>query len=112
MKFRKIKNTNDNLCTTEAFDGQSIEEKVFEAVNSKSPIEAVAPMVYSERKDGVLPETNIRTDRFEIAQEAMNSIAIGVRERRLKRMLNNETKKEDKPVSGNSLLNNDTSVLN
>lgn len=112
MKFRKIKNTNDCLCTTEAFIGQSIEEKVFQAVNSKTPIEAVAPMVYSERKDGVLPETNIRTDRFEIAQEAINSIAKGVRERRLKRMLSNETKEVDKPASGNTLNTNEQSALN
>lgn len=87
MKFNRIRKSNDNLCTTDGFIGYSIEEKVYQAVNSKAPIEAIAPMVYTERKDGVLPETNIRTDRFEIAQEAMTNIANGVRERRAKRIL-------------------------
>ena len=95
MKFKKITSNNHNLCTTESFIGQSLEEKVFQAVNSKAPIEAVAPMVYTERKDGVLPETNIRTDRFEIAQEAMTNIANGIRERRAKKLL----EKTDKPVT-------------
>lgn len=101
MKFRKIKTDKNNITTTEGFSGESLEEKVYKAVNSKAPIEAVAPMVYTERKDGVLPETNIRTDRFEIAQEAMTNIANGVRERRAKKMLEKyEVKKADKPVSG------------
>lgn len=98
MKFRKIQNNNRNLQTTEGYEGQSLEEKVFQAVNSKAPIEAVAPMVYTERKQGVLPETNIRTDRFEIAQEAMSNIAEGIRVRRAERIF----KKTDKPVSGST----------
>lgn len=102
MKYRKIEKNKRTLCTTEAFIGESLEEKVFKAVNTNAPIEAVAPMVYSERKDGVLPETNIRTDRFEIAQEAMTNIANGIRERRVKKMM--ERNKTDKPSadSGNT----------
>ena len=94
---RKIKEKIDCLKTTDSFIGQSLEEKVYQAVNSNAPIEAVAPMVYTERKDGVLPETNIRTDRFEIAQEAMTNIANGTRERRAKHLLKKEA---DKPAAG------------
>lgn len=93
-KFKYIKQTDKSFKTTEGFEGQSIEEKVFSAVNSNAPIEAVAPMVYTERKDGVLPETNIRTDRFEIAQEAMTNIANGTRENRAKKMLEKIDKQE------------------
>lgn len=104
MQYRKIKYYDRGLNTTESFIGQSLEEKVYQAVNSKAPIEAVAPMVYTERKDGVLPETNIRTDRFEIAQEAMTNIAKGIRERRMKKMLEKPqektTEKIDKQASG------------
>lgn len=115
MKHRKIQNNGRILNTTEGFQGKSLEEKVFEAVNSKAPIEAVAPMVYTERKDGVLPETNIRTDRFEVAQEAMTNIAEGIRVRRAKRLFEankpNENKM-DKPASGSGNSTTQTSVQN
>lgn len=54
--------------------GESIEEKVRRVTTTNEAIENVAPMIYTERKDGVLPQYDIRTDRFEIAQNAMNKI--------------------------------------
>lgn len=42
---------------------------------SGEPIENVAPLIYTERKEGVLAETNIRTDRFEVAQQAMDAVS-------------------------------------
>lgn len=48
-------------------DGQSLEEFLRKAMNGKEPIQATAKMTYNDRKDGVLPQHNIRTDRFELA---------------------------------------------
>jgi len=67
-----------------SFIGESIEEKVRKVTADNTTIEAISPMIYTERKDGVLPEYNIRTDKWDIAQQAMNTIAIGTRERRNK----------------------------
>lgn len=36
--------------------------------------DGVFPTIYTEKKDGVRPEYDIRTDRFEIAIEAMDKI--------------------------------------
>lgn len=36
--------------------------------------DGVFPTIYTEKKDGVQPEYDIRTDRFEIAIEAMDKI--------------------------------------
>lgn len=47
--------------------GKSIEEEIRQAVTSKSPIESIAPEIYTPLKDGVLPQYDIRTDRQEIA---------------------------------------------
>lgn len=80
--MKAILRNGKKLVTTEAFLGNSIEEKVRRITASGEPIEAVSPMVYTERKDGVRPDTNIRTDKWEIAQEAMNSIAEGTRQKR------------------------------
>ena len=35
-------------------------------------------ITFTERKDGVLPEYNIRTDRFEIAREAQDRLNQGI----------------------------------
>lgn len=52
--------------------GETIENKIRRIVNNKEPITDGASLIYSERKDGTLPETNIRTDRWEVAVEAMD----------------------------------------
>lgn len=36
--------------------------------------DGVFPTIYTEKKDGVLPEYDIRTDRFEVALDAMDKI--------------------------------------
>lgn len=70
----KIKRYKSNFLNDSLEKGESIEEKMRRVTTSNEPIENVAPMLYTERKDGVLPETDIRTDRFEIAQEAMGAV--------------------------------------
>ena len=37
-----------------------------------APITDGAPIIYTEKKDGVLPQYDIRTDKWEIAQSAMD----------------------------------------
>lgn len=36
--------------------------------------DGVFPTIYTEKRDGVLPEYDIRTDRFEVAIDAMDKI--------------------------------------
>ena len=36
--------------------------------------DGVFPTIYTEKKDGVQPEFDIRTDRFEVAIDAMDKI--------------------------------------
>lgn len=52
--------------------GESIENKIRRAVNNNEPIKDTAPIIYTEQKDGVLPQFDIRTDRFELALDATN----------------------------------------
>lgn len=54
------------------YDGESIETKVERVVQNKEPIEDGAEIIYTEKKQGVQPQYDIRTDKWEIAQEAMN----------------------------------------
>ena len=54
--------------------GESIEEKVKRITENNEPITDGAPIIYTNRDDGVLPAYNIRTDRWEIAQAAMEAV--------------------------------------
>ena len=62
---------NDN----ESYEGETIETKIMRIVENKEPIEDGAPLIYTERKDGVQPEYNVRTDKWEIALDAMDKVA-------------------------------------
>lgn len=53
-------------------EGKSIEEKVRLATTTKSPIESISPIIYTDAKDGVRPEFDIRTDRQELALDAID----------------------------------------
>ena len=55
-------------------EGESIEDKVRRITENNEPITDGAPIIYTNRDDGVLPAYNIRTDRWDIAQEAMDAV--------------------------------------
>lgn len=54
--------------------GETIEAKVRRITENNEPITDGAPIIYTNREDGVLPAYNIRTDRWEIAQQAMDAV--------------------------------------
>ena len=64
MKTVRIKDKH-NMQPVECYEAESIEEKVRRVVNQNEPIEDGAPIIFQERGDGVKPEFNIRTDRWE-----------------------------------------------
>lgn len=70
----------------ETYECETIEAKLRRILANKEPIEAISPTIYTERKDGALPEYNIRTDRFEIAQKAMEKIATNKRNIRMEKI--------------------------
>lgn len=52
--------------------GESIEEKIRKARTQGVKIDSVAPVIYTAKKEGVKPEYDVRTDRQEIALDAIN----------------------------------------
>lgn len=66
--------TKTTIKQNKTYEGERIEEKINRILNNKEPIKDGAPLVYTNRKDGVLASTNIRSDRFEIAIEATDAI--------------------------------------
>lgn len=82
-------------------EGESIETKVERITQNKEPIKDGAPLLYTERKNGVMPAYDIRTDRFEVAIDAMDKVS---KDRVAKREARAEMKIikviEDEPVNG------------
>ena len=60
--------------TPKLTEGETIEQKIERIVHNGEPIKDGAPIVFTERKDGVIPAYNPRTDRFEVAVEAMDKV--------------------------------------
>lgn len=66
--------TKNKLKVNTSKQGETIEEKVCRITTNKEPIKDGAPLIYTERKHGVQAGYNIRTDRFEVACEAMDKV--------------------------------------
>ena len=54
--------------------GETIEQKVERIMSNKEPITDGAELQFTERKDGVRPEYDIRTDRWDMAVDAMDKV--------------------------------------
>lgn len=73
MKTKVIK-SNSSLESVEIYEGETIETKVSRIINEKAPIEDGAPIIFTDRAQGVLPAYDIRTDRWDIAVDAMDKV--------------------------------------
>lgn len=71
-KVQKDKKTG--ITVNKSYEGETIEQKVNRITNNKEPISDGAPLIYTDRKDGTQPAYDIRTDRFEIAVDAMDKV--------------------------------------
>lgn len=80
--YKTVKRTKTNLEVNNSYEGITIEERIRLMVNNKEPITDSSPLIYTERKDGVRPEYDIRTDRFELAVDKMDVVAKAIRAKR------------------------------
>lgn len=94
----------NNLTVNESAEGETLEQQIERMISNKEPITNADALMYTERKDGVRPETNIRTDRFEIAIEATDKIQRSYSARREERQKLKEQENggtESIPTPGN-----------
>lgn len=63
------------MTSVEVFEGETIEQKIERVVSNDEPITDGAATIFTERKDGVISAYNIRTDRWEIATDAMDAVS-------------------------------------
>lgn len=98
MKRVKVPRIN-NMGNIPCKEGEYIEEKVRRITENGEPIEDGAPIIYTERKDGVNPAYNIRTDRWEIAQNAMEQVGNNKSKIIAMKIAQRENKGENQPAN-------------
>lgn len=77
--YKKPKYTKTSINQNDTYRAERIELKIRRILHNGEPIDETAPLIYTNRKDGVKPEYDIRTDRFEKALEAMDKASANVR---------------------------------
>ena len=80
--YKYKKGAKSTIDSVEVVEGESIEQKIERIVENKEPITDGAPEIFTERKDGIIAAYNIRTDRWEIAAEAMDKVAASIAAKR------------------------------
>lgn len=66
---------NSRIVRTCADNGESIEEMLRRMTTNKEPIPADVPPIYTPYKDGIIPDYDIRADRFDVAIQAQDKFA-------------------------------------
>lgn len=77
--------------------GETIEQKVKRIINNKEPITDGAPIIYMDRKEGIKEEYDIRSDRFEMAIQAMDNVQKTKTAKREERLKAREVQGTDTP---------------
>lgn len=71
--YSKNKITKGTLKVNNSSVGETIEQKMRRVLKSGEPIEEGAPAIFTDPEGGVPPLTNVRTDRFDLALDAIES---------------------------------------
>ena len=72
--IKKVITNKTTIVRMESREGETIEAKVRRIMSNNEPISDQAPLIYTERKDGINPDYDIRSDRFDYALDAMSKI--------------------------------------
>lgn len=59
---------------TELAEGERLERKIERMTENNEPIGETAPLIYTPRKDGVIAAYDVRTDKWDIALDAMSKV--------------------------------------
>ena len=75
MKYYAIKKSG-NIRVDQRYSAVFIEETLRRYKEEKTGISLTSPIIFTEKKDGVMPGYDIRTDRWDIAHEAMAKVEL------------------------------------
>lgn len=74
-RWRNIRNWSTSIEVNESYEGEPIEIKVKRMVENGIESGDSAPLIYTERREGVVSEYNPRTDKWDVALNAMSNVS-------------------------------------
>lgn len=81
MRTPRVKRHASCMGMENTYSAESQVQKLRRIVENKEPIKNEAPTIYTPKSEGVMPEYDIRTDRFEVAREALEKAGIAEAQR-------------------------------
>ena len=72
--FAKPKYNSTSIRVNTSTEAEHFHIKLQKMIDNKEPIDATAPIIYTARKDGVIPQYDIRADKWDIAMEARSEV--------------------------------------
>ncbi len=78
--YRKKYKLRTSISVNTGITGESVERKIERMVNNGEPMENAlenVPLIYTDKKEGVGAGYNIKTDRFEVAVDAVDKVNKG-----------------------------------
>lgn len=72
--YRPVSFTRTQLSGVPTYEGQWLHHKIRKMLDQEESIDEISARIYTEKKDGVLPDYDIRTDKWEHASQAMDVV--------------------------------------
>lgn len=72
--YRHNQRPNTRIFNVTKTIGVRLEDMINKLKSHGEPIDGTSPLIYTERKNGVMPEYDIRTDKWDVAATAMNVV--------------------------------------
>ena len=66
---------SSNIVTGTCYEAETLEVQVSKILTGNEPMPSLTAPIFTERKDGVQAEHNIRTDRFDVALKGTDYIS-------------------------------------
>ena len=73
-QINKIRINNFNGMIEIKEEGETLIKKIQRIMDENEPLKDGAPLIYTPKQAGVRADCNIRTDKWELAMEAMNRV--------------------------------------
>lgn len=98
---RNLNHKKTQIICNETYEAESLEEKLRRMIETGEDVGETVTCTYTERKDGVLPEYDIRTDRFDLAVAATDKVSATLQSQREERIKAKEKKVETPVIDEN-----------
>lgn len=98
-RYYKIDHNTQLTTCAEPKEDKPLEQKIQAMMNNEEPIVGTDELIFTKKRDGILPMYDPRGDRFDAAIEAINDITMSAiaKRKELSQLKDEETKPKAEP---------------